>query len=172
MPRKIVTVITLAAFVLFSISCTIARTMETTKFNHPGRRAKIVNLIKESGERVVFSGCGRMEGDTITGMADAGIEKHIPTPFSAIKEGADGSVFEIIDRNGQAHQVLAVLQKGETGWTILARGGMIRQVSIPLSEVRQVTYTKINTGLTILALAPLAALGLILLGVYIYSNNI
>ena len=38
------------------ISCTIARTMETTKFDHPGKRAKIVSLIKESGERVVFSG--------------------------------------------------------------------------------------------------------------------
>lgn len=172
MPRKTVTVITLAAFVLFSISCTIARTMETTQFDHPGKRAKIVSLIKQSGERVVFSGYGRIRGDAITGMADAGAERRIPAPVSAIKEGADGSIFEIVDRSGRAHQVLAVLQRGESEWTVLARAGTIRQVSIPLSEVRQVTYTKISTGLTILALAPLAALGLFLLGVYVYSKNI
>jgi len=172
MSKKQVSVITLVVFVLTSTSCTMIRTADLTKADYPGKSARIMSLVMNSGVPVVFSGSGRIRGDTITGMAIVGIEERIPAPPTSIKKHPDGTIYEIIDRTGRAHSVLGVLNEGETEWTIVASGSTVQPVSIPLSEVKQVKYKKINTGLTILAIAPVAALGLIILGAVIYYKNI
>jgi predicted DNA binding protein len=149
-------------------------TKNVTPYDHPGQRAKIISLVKKSGDLVVFSGAdpGRVLGDVITGTAIVGVEERIPTPIPTIKKRADGSVYEIVDRDGRTLLVWKVLNEGETEWTILAAGNAAQRISVPLAEISQVKYKKTNVALTILAIAVPAALGLVVLGVLVYANNI
>ena len=155
--------ITLAAFALTSASCTMIRTADLTTPDSPGKRARILSLVTNSGVPVVFSGPGRIRGDMVTGMAVVGVEERIPAPVSSIKKRPDGTVTEIVDRTGRIHPVLGVLNEGATEWTIYAPGSAIQTVSIPLSEVRQVRFRKNNTILTAIAIAVPVSLGLLYL---------
>ncbi len=174
MPKRAVILFTLACFSLSSTSCTMMATKNVAPYDHPGQKAKIISLVKKSGNIVVFSGAdpGRVLGDTITGTAIVGVEERIPSPIPTIRKRADGSVYEIVDRDGRTHLVWKVLDQGETGWTILAAGNAAQRISVPLSEVSQVRYKKTNVALTILAIAVPMALGLVVLGVLVYANNI
>jgi len=165
MRGKAITVITLAAFVLVSASCTMIRTADLTKADRPGERARILDLVMNSGVPIVFSGSGRIRGSMATGMAVVGVEERIPAPLSSIRKRHDGTVYEIVDRAGRIHPVLGVLNEGETEWTIFAPGSTVQSVSIPLSEVRQVRFRKNNTILTAIAVAVPVSLGLLYLAI-------
>jgi hypothetical protein len=169
MSRKAITVITLAAFVLTSASCVTWRTQTIAAASDaPGKRARIVSLVKASGERVEFSNSdpGRVRGDSITGTASArlSVPIDIQGPFSSIKKRADGTVYEITDGSGRVYPVQRVLKEGNTEWSILINDRTPQPVSIPLSDVRQIRFKKTNSFLTAIALGvPLT------LGIYLYA---
>ena len=170
--RKATSLFTLAAFVLISVSCTIVKTVDVRTAPPPGHRARIIRLVKTSGESVLFSGVGRVDGSAIKGQAVVSVQERIPAPVSSVKERADGSVYEIVDRDGRVHPVSRVLSKGENEWTILVLGGTVQSVSIPLSEVVLIEYRKTDTALTILAITPVVALTLLIWGLILYAENI
>ena len=170
--RKATSLFTLAAFVLISVSCTIVKTVDVRTAPPPGHRARIIRLVKTSGESVVFSGVGRVDGSTIKGQAVVSVQERIPAPVSSVKERPGGSVYEIVDRDGRIHPVSGVLIKGENEWTILVPGGTVQSVSIPLSEVVLIEYRKTDAALTILAITPVVVLTLLIWGLIIYAENI
>jgi hypothetical protein len=175
--RKATSLFTLAAFVLMSASCTTLKTKAVFMPSElAGLHAKIAAVVKASGERVEFSpsGLGRVRGDAVTGTALAryGVPVEIQGPFSSIKRRPDGSVYKITDGSGREHAVVRVSNEGDTTWTILINDTTVQPVSIPLSEVKQITYKKPNTALTAIAIAIPVVLGLIVVAVIIYANNI
>ncbi len=172
MLRKATSLFMLAAFILMSVSCTTVKTVDVRTAPPPGHRARIIRLVKASGESVVFSGVGRVDGRAITGKAVVSVQERVPAPVASVKVRADGSVYEIVDRDGRIHPVSGVLSKGENEWTILVPGGTVQSVSIPLSEVVLIEYRKTDAARTILAITPVVALALLIAGLLIYSNNI
>jgi len=170
MSKKPVTGITLAAFVLASTSCTMWRTKTIDGISGaPGKSAKIMSVVKASGERIDFSNSdpGRVRGLVITGTAIAGLSVpiDIQRPFSSIKKRADGTVYEITDESGRVYAVQSVLKEDEARWSVLINERTVRQVSIPLSDVRQVRFKKINPTLTLIAIAVPVSLGLLYLAI-------
>jgi hypothetical protein len=59
------------------------------------------------------------------------------------------------------HPVVGVSKEGETQWTILVNDTTAQQVSIRVSEVRQISFKKNNGVLTVLAVLSLTAAGVI-----------
>ena len=177
MYRKATSLLTLAAFVLMSASCATLKTKAVFKPSElAGSHAKIVTVVKASGERIEFSpsGPGRVRGDAVTGTAQAryGVQVEIQGPFSSIKRRPDGSVYRITDRSGREHAVVRVSNEGDATWTILINDATVQPVSIPLLEVKQITYRKPNRALTAVAIAIPVVLGLILVAGIIYTDNI
>jgi hypothetical protein len=165
--RKATSLFTLAAFVVMSVSCVTMRTKTVVAPSDlPGKGAKITSVITASGERVEFSrsGPGRIRGAVITGTAAArySVPVEIQGPFSSIKKRPDGSVYEITDGHGRVYAVVRVSNEGDTKWTILINDTAVQPVSIPLSEVKQITYRKSRPALTAIAIAIPVVLGLLL----------
>lgn len=164
MPRKIASLFTLGAFLLASASCTTMRTKDLTPaLGPPGPKAKVTNVITVTGERIAFSprDPGRVRGDAITGTASVryNVPVEIRGPFSSIKRRTDGSVYEITDGGGRVHPVVRVAKQGEDQWTILVNDTTAQQVSVPLSDVRQISFKKKNGVLTALAIVSLVFAG-------------
>jgi hypothetical protein len=165
MSRKTITVITLAAFVLTSTSCTMWRTKNINGISDvPSKSAKIMSVVKASGERIDFSNSdpGRIRGGSITGTAVAGLSVpiDIQRPFSSIKKRADGTVYEITDGSGRVYGVQSVLKEGEAQWSVLINDRTVQRVSIPLSDVRQIRFKKTNTIMSAIAIVVPLSLGL------------
>ena len=165
MSRKAVAAITLAAFVLTSTSCMIWRTKNIRWISDvPDESAKIMSLVKTSGERIDFSSAdpgrvwpGRHDSPGVlikgTAVARFSVPVEIPRPFSSIRKRADGTVFEITDGSGRLHSVQRVLKEGDALWSVLINDRRAQPVSILLSDVRQVRFKKSYPGLTFLAVA-------------------
>jgi hypothetical protein len=113
-----------------------------------------------------------VDGSAIKGKAVVSVQERVPAPVASVKVRADGSAYEIVDRDGRIHPVSGVLSKGENEWTILVPGGTVQSVSIPLSEVVLIEYRKTDAARTILAITPVVALALLIAGLISYSNNI
>jgi len=164
--KKATGLFALAAFVMMSVSCTTLRTRAVTSTSDlPGRKAKVASVITVSGERITFSphNPGHVRGDVITGTATARFSApvEIQGPFSSIKRRPDGSVYEITDGTGRVYPVIGVSKESETQWTILVNDTTAQQVSIRVSEVRQISFKKNNGVLTVLAVLSLTAAGVI-----------
>lgn len=177
MARKAASLFTLAAFVLASTACMTTRTKTiTAPSDLPGSRAKIVSLVKTSGEQVDFtpSGPGRVRGPVIVGTAAArlSVPVTIEGPFSAIQRRPNGSVYALTDGSGRVHSVQRVLREGELRWSILINDRTARPVSIPVLEVSRIRFRKVNTILTILAVAVPVAFGFAILAGVVYADNI
>ena len=126
-----------------------------------------MSVVKASGERIDFSKSdpGRVRGLVITGTAVSGLSApiDIQRPFSSIKERDDGTVYEITDKSGRVYAVQSVLKEDEIQWSVIIKERTAQRVSIPLSDVRQVRFKKINPALTLIAMAVPVSLGLLYL---------
>ena len=72
MKRKIISLFTLFAFIVFSISCITTKTKNVrTVADWQGKKVKILAVDKTSGEHIEFSkkSLGRIYGDKIAGTA-------------------------------------------------------------------------------------------------------
>ena len=185
MPRKAITAITLAAFVLTSASCTMWRTKNIGSISDaPDESARIISVVMASGERIDFSPAdpGRVQptgpegperpgrrasrGILIKGTAVGrfSVPVEIKGPCSSIRKRADGTVYEITDASGRAYPVQRVLKEGDARWSILTYDRTVEPVSILLSDVLQVRFKQSYPGMTLLVIIG-PSLGLLYLGI-------
>ena len=174
MSKKAAALFTLAAFVLFSTSCTMWRTREiNTTADYPKENRKILSVVKASGELVVFSKSnpGRLIGNVISGEATVVVMKRseIVGPFPSIKKDGHGRIFEVTDSSGRVHSVQEVLKEETNKLTVQTRYSTSGGVSIPLSEVKLVQFKATNGVMT--ALAVLGGIAGVFLGLAAYYIN-
>ena len=158
MSKRVAALFTLAAFVIFSTSCTMWKTREiNTTADYPRENRKILSVVKASGELVEFSKSnpGRLIGNVIIGEATVVVEKssEIVGPFPSIKKDGHGRIFEVTDSSGRVHSVQEVLKEETNKLTVQTRYSTSGGVSIPLSEVKLVRFKTTNGVMTALAVA-------------------
>ncbi|MCK7462276.1 MAG: hypothetical protein MZU84_09505 [Sphingobacterium sp.] len=90
----------------------------------------------------------------ITGKAVVSVRSRSPRPVLPSKLRADGSVYEIVDRDGRIASGLRGPEQGEIEWTILVPGRTVQSVSIPLSEVVLIEYRKTDATRLVWPLRP------------------
>jgi hypothetical protein len=176
MPPKLTALFTVAAFVLFTASCSMWPTREIrTEADYPSQNRRVLTVVKTNGEVVEFSkqDPGLVLGDEIRGTARVLVNEktEIEGPFPLVKRRADGTIAEVTDAQGKVHYVRTVLREEPNRLVVQERYSARLPIAIPLSDVRLVTYKKTNTVLTIAAIAVGGALGLFALAVYAYSRE-
>jgi len=164
MSRKATALFALAAFVLFSASCTTWRTKAVyTPADYPGPNKKVLSVVKTSGEVVEFSkeAPGRVWGGAVIGATTV-VQKtsvEIDGPYVSVKKRADGTIYEVTDAKGQVHTVLLVLKEEPNKLTAQVRYPVTLTVSIPLSDLRSVQIRRIDVGKTALGVVGVYLLG-------------
>jgi hypothetical protein len=176
MPPKLTALFTVAAFVLFTASCSMWPTREIrTEADYPSQNKRVLTVVKTNGEVVEFSKTdpGRVLGDEIRGTARVLVNEktEIEGPFPLVKRRADGTIAEVTDAKGQVHLVQTVLREEPNLLVIQERYSARLQIAIPLSEVRLVTLKKPNPYLTVAAVAFVGALSLFALAMYSISRD-
>jgi hypothetical protein len=176
MPPKLTALFTVAAFVLFTASCSMWPTREIrTEADYPSQNRRVLTVVKTNGEVVEFSkqDPGLVLGDEIRGTARVLVNEktEIEGPFPLVKRRADGTIAEVTDAQGKVHYVRTVLREEPNLLVVQERYSARLPIAIPLSDVRLVTYKKTNTVLTVAAIAVGGALGLFALAVYAYSRE-
>ena len=172
--RRASVLFTVAAFAVFSASCTMWPTREIrTEADYPSQGRQVASVVKTDGEIVEFtkSHPGIIRRDAVEGAARVLVKGRVEIrgPFALIKKRADGTISEVTDAIGKVHYVQSVLNEGPDVMTIQESSSEVRTVSIPLSDVRLVKYKKANVVLTLMALAAGGAVGLMALVVYSFS---
>jgi hypothetical protein len=146
-----------------------------TEVDYPFQGRRVASLVLVGGDEVLFlkSHPGRVQGVVVAGTARTMIRQEIELkgPFPLTKRRADGSLSEVTDASGQIHYVEAVLKEEPGKLVIRERHSEVRPVSIPLSEVRLITYRKTNVVLTLMAVAAGGAAGLMALAAYSLSHE-
>ncbi|MBM3305834.1 MAG: hypothetical protein FJY79_07845 [Candidatus Aminicenantes bacterium] len=156
--KKTTALLTMAAFILFSASCTIT-TWKTREINttadYPADGRKVLSVVKSSGEAVEFSNSspGRIAGAAVVGEGVEVVRKRaeIARPVQSIKRRADGTIFQVTDSSGRVHAIEKVLKEEPDKLTVEMVYRTYERVSIPLSDVRLLRYKKTNAVLTFAA---------------------
>jgi len=140
--KKFISLFTLLAFVIFSVSCYTTRLKEVrTAADWQGRKGKILWVIKTSGEYIEFSkdNPGRIIGDKIVGKAII-LSKKVVIDRANIEENKrdqNGKILKITTKDGKMYTVIKGTEKEEkdkiTFFTIYESNEL---VLIPLSEVK------------------------------------
>jgi len=144
MSRKIISLFTLLAFVIFSVSCHTTRLKEVrTAADWQRKKGKILWVIKTSGEYIEFSkdNPGRIIGDKIVGKAII-LSKKVVIDRADIEENKrdqNGKILKITTKDGKMYTVIKGTEKEEkdkiTFFTIYESNEL---VLIPISEVKWV----------------------------------
>lgn len=176
MSPKITALFTAAAFTLFTAACSTWHTREIRmEFDYPSQNRRVLTVVKTNGEVVEFSKTdpGLVLGDEIRGTARVLVKEktEIEGPFPLVKRRADGTITEVTDSKGKVHLVQTVLREEPNLLVVQERYSASILISIPLSEVRLVTYKKPTTVLTVAAIAMVGALGLFALAMYSLSRD-
>jgi len=142
MNKKIISLFTLLAFVIFSVSCYTTKTRRVnTSADWQGKKGKILWVIKTSGEYIEFSkdNPGRIIGDKIVGKAII-LSKKVVIDRANIEENKrdqNGKILKITTKDGKMYTVVKGTEKEEkdkiTFFTIYESN---EQILIPLSEVK------------------------------------
>jgi hypothetical protein len=118
MSRKIISLFTLLAFVIFSVSCYTTKTRRVnTSADWQGKKGKILWVIKTSGEYIEFSkdNPGRIIGDKIVGKAII-LSKKIVIDRANIEENKrdkNGKILKITTKDGKMYTVIKGTEKEE-----------------------------------------------------------
>jgi len=184
MSRKIISLFTLLAFIVFSVSCYTTRLKEIrTAADWKGKKGKIISLVKTSGEYIKFpkKTPGRIHGDKILGTAVLFIKKVEITKdiIKEVKRDKRGMISEITDKNGKTyHTVTGTLRavatkddltgKEEGRIIFIATYKTSELVIIPLSEVKSIQVESIDYGLSLLAV--FGTIGLMILLKAAFAN--
>jgi hypothetical protein len=175
MSRKIISLFTLLAFIVFSISCYSWKKKEIrTAADWKGKKRKILSVVKTSGEYIEFAKDepGQIYGDKITGTAVV-LSKEVEITrdnIKRLKRYKKGMFSEITHKNGKIYQVIAgtirvvsaedyLTGKEEERIIFFATYETSESVIISLSEVKYIQAKGIHYGL--LFLAVLGGIGLI-----------
>ena len=176
MPPKITAFSTIAAFVLFTASCSMWSTQEIRmEADYPSQNRRVLTVVKTNGEVVEFSkqDPGMVLGDEIRGTARVLVNEktEIEGPFPQVRRRADGTIAEVTDSNGKVHFVQSVLREEPNLLVVQERYSARLSIAIPLSDVRLITYKKPHTVLSVAAIALFGALGLFALAMYSLSRD-
>ena len=168
MSRKIISLFTLLAFFIFSVSCYITRLKEVrTAADWKGKKGKILWVIKTSGEYIEFSkdNPGRIIGDKIVGKAII-LSKKVVIDRANIEENKrdqNGKILKITTKDGKMYTVIKGTEKEEkdkiTFFTIYESNEL---VFIRLSEVK---WYEVLIGLA-LVLAMVLILNIFIKGLF------
>ena len=157
MNKKIISLFTLLAFVIFSVSCYSTRLKEVrTVADWQGKKGKIFWVIKTTGEYIVFSNNnpGRIIGDKIVGEAVI-LSKEIVIARSNIKrirKNQKGNIAEIISKDKKAYPVITgTVRKEKDKIIFFLDTGSYKSVSIPLSEVKSMQVKRFDPLKTLLS---------------------
>ena len=158
MSRKVISIYTLLAFIIFSISCYSTSTKKVRKAaNWYGKEAKIFSVVKTTGEYIEFSKekPGRISGNKITGTSiilskKTSMER---ADIKKIRKHSDGRIFEVIDKEGKIYHVVGTAREEEDKFILFTTYASSESVSIPLSEVKSLKIKRINLLLTALVIA-------------------
>jgi len=164
MRRKAMVLAVLAVFIIFSDGCmTWGLRSIRAKARPPKQGARIIGLVKASGATVLFSASdpGRIVGNAVVGTARGGAWEQVEVrkPVSLVRKRSDGSVYEIVDRDGRAYAVGSVISENTDRIVFFIVGTRAVPVSVPLSEIASVKIKKFDLVRTTLALAGLTAAG-------------
>jgi len=142
MNKKIISLFTLLAFVIFSVSCYTTKTRRVnTSADWKGEKGKILWVIKTSGEYVEFSkdNPGRIIGDKVVGTAIILSKKVVidRADIEKIKRDQKGKILKITTKDGKIYKVVKGTEKEEkdkiTFFTIYESNEL---VFVPLSDVK------------------------------------
>ena len=175
MSRKIVSLFTLFAFIVFSISCSITSLKEVrTADDLRGKKGKIVSLVKTSGEHIKFfkNDLGRIYRDKIVGTAVV-LSKEVEIIRDNIKEvkkDRNGKISEITLNNGKIFHVVAGITKEvsiqydlagkkEERIIFFTTYETFESVTIPLSEVKSVRVKNFDFVLSLFVVGAVIGLG-------------
>ena len=156
MNKKIISIFTLLAFVIFSFSCSLTNTKKVrTAADWHWKKGKIFSVVKTSGEYIIFSkkNPGRIYSDNIIGAAII-MSKKVEIDQDNIKKTRkrDGSIFEIINKEGKIYHVVGTVREEEGKFICFTTYETFELVSIPLSEVKSLEIKHLNFLLTALAI--------------------
>ena len=160
MSRKIISLFTLLAFIVFSLSCYTTKTKNVrTAADWKREKGKILSLVKTSGEYIEFSknGLGRIYGDEIAGTAVV-LSKEVEIIRDNIKEvkkDKKGMISEITNKDGKIYHVVAgttrevsiqyyLTGKKEERIIFFTTYETYESITIPLSEVKSVRVSKFD----------------------------
>jgi len=146
-----------AALAFLSAACMTWATKDVrTVADWPRQNQKVLSVVTASGGLVQFdkSSPGRMQGNAIYGLAVQYAKDpiEIEGPFPSVRKRADGSVFEVTDRNGKVHGVKEVLKTEEDRMIVLERSTGPAVVSVPIADARLIKVRKTNGPLTFVAI--------------------
>jgi hypothetical protein len=155
--RSAVRGLTAAAQAFLSTACMTWATKDIrTVADWPRQNQKVLSVVTASGGLVQFdkSSPGRMQGSAIYGLATTFAKEPIELegPFPSVRKRADGSVFEVTDRNGKVYGVKEVLKTEEDRMIVLERSTGPAVVSVPIADARLIKVRKTNGPLTFLAI--------------------
>ena len=158
MNKKVISIFTLLVFIIFSISCYSIRVREiNTEADWPRKKARILSVVKTSGEQIEFSKDrpGRIYGDKITGTAII-LSQEVEIDRADIKTiGRDqkGNIVRITNKDGKKYVVIVgTAREGEDKITFFTSHKTSISISIPLSEVKSVRFEKLELGPTLIVL--------------------
>ncbi len=161
MSRKIISLFTLLAFIVFSLSCYTTSTKEVrTVVGWKGKRMKILGVVKFSGEHIEFHkdrpGC--IYKDTIEGAVRK-LRKEIEIDRADIKDiirDEKGKILVITKKDEKIYHVVTGTAREEEDKIILS-GEFYESISIPLSEVKYIQVKRAEPFKTFLAVVGSAA---------------
>ncbi len=162
MKKKFVSVVTLFAFFIFTISCAVYQVNEIAPekaeaYSKAGKKVRIIGVVTISGERIDFpkESPGTILGDKIVGtgspVAKKTWTKLEKSNIKLTRTDAKGRVEELTTKDGNIYKVEkdSYSQVGDkvmfTSLTLLSR------ISIPLSEVELVAIKRVDLGRTFIA---------------------
>jgi hypothetical protein len=137
-----------------------------TTADYPSSRVRILSAVTHLGTEYFFTKAvpGRLEGDRIVGPATAYGERiEIEAPFTEVKKRDDGTVYEVVDREGRTHSVQRVVSASQDKMTVVVAGRKSERVSIPLSEIRSIQARRTDPIKTLIMVPVVGFLGLIAL---------
>lgn len=164
MPRKSIAVFVLVCFVVFSEGCmTWGMKKVGTTAPSPKQGVRIVSLVKTSGATVLFSRSspGRIMGNAVVGTAIGGAwEKvEVQKPLSLVRKRSDGTVYEIVGRDGRIYPVGSVVSEDAGKIVFFIVAIQPTPVSVPLAEIAAVQLRRFSPIKTAFLLAGLLAAG-------------
>ena len=186
MSRKIISLFTLLAFIIFSISCYTTSTKDVrTVVGWKGKRMKILGVVKLSGEHIEFhkDRPGRIYKDSIGGAVRK-LRKEMEIDRADIKDiirdekgkilvitKKDDKIYHLfIDVTSTGGRIIHHLFTGkarEEEDKIILSGEFYESISIPLSEVKYIRVKRANLRRSLLAVvgsvAGVVALGFVIL---------
>lgn len=158
MRKKIISLFTIVAFIIFSQSClrvyTTKKDRVTKAASWRGKKVKILGVMKTSGEYIEFpkKRSGKIENSSIIGF----IKKEVKIDRVDIKEirrNIRGQIYEIITKEGKTYPEPGAIIDADC--FLEADNKIIftffESISIPLSEVELAWVKRVDPSLTFLA---------------------